>query len=105
MGFVYPLAFRARMAELWDDPQIKHTWILRDSETAIGMSIRQLVDMRDAEFPKDAPGQDIKALRTLMTEMRLDSKGTGKLPQITSESQPGSSDLDSEDFSSPAEWP
>jgi hypothetical protein len=105
MGFVYPLAFRARMAELWDDPQLKHTWIQHDSDTAIGISIRQLVDMRDAEFPKDAQGQDIKALRTLMTEMRLDSKGTGKLPQITPDSQPSSSNLNSEDLPPPAGWP
>lgn len=58
---------------------MKDTWI-HNSETAIGSTIRQLVDMRDAELPKDAARQDIKAIRTLMNEMKLDSKGSGNLP-------------------------
>lgn len=76
------------MAELWDDPQLKHTWISNNTETAIGMSIRQLVDMRDAEFPKDAARHDLKEMRALLTEMRLDSKGSGSLPTPTSEASP-----------------
>lgn len=88
MGFVYPLAFRSRMSELWNDPQLKHTWISNNTETAIGMSIRQLVDMRDAEFPKDAARHDLKEMRALMKEMRLDSKGSGSLPTPTSEASP-----------------
>jgi hypothetical protein len=80
--FVYPLAFRKKISELWGNPQLKHTWV-GDSETAIGMTIRQLVDMRDAEFPRDAARQDIKEMRTLMTKMKLDSKGSGILPPPT----------------------
>ncbi|KAG0132684.1 hypothetical protein HOY82DRAFT_606429 [Tuber indicum] len=91
MGFVYPLAFRNRMSEIWNDPQLKHTWITNNTETAIGMSIRQLVDMRDAEFPKDSARHDIKEMRALLTEMRLDSKGSGSLPTPDSEASPGSS--------------
>lgn len=68
------------MSELWDDPRLKHTWVSDDSETAIGATIRDLVDLRDAETPKDAAGHDIKEMRALMTEMRLDSKGSGNLP-------------------------
>jgi len=80
MGFVYPLAFRSRISEIWGDPQVKHTWVMNSSETAIGLTIRQLVDMRDAEFPWDPASQDVKSVRTLMTEMRLDSKGSGHVP-------------------------
>lgn len=76
------------MAEIWGDPQLKHTWISNNTETAIGMSIRQLVDMRDAEFPKDAARHDLKEMRALLTEMRLDSKGSGSLPTPTSEASP-----------------
>ncbi|CUS09146.1 unnamed protein product [Tuber aestivum] len=93
MGFVYPLAFRNRMSEIWNDPQLKHTWITNNTETAIGMSIRQLVDMRDAEFPKDSARHDIKEMRALLTEMRLDSKGSGSLPTPVSESSPDNSDI------------
>ncbi|PWW74002.1 hypothetical protein C7212DRAFT_214460 [Tuber magnatum] len=89
MGFVYPLAFRNRMSEIWNDPQLKHTWITNNTETAIGMSIRQLVDMREAEFPKDSARHDIKEMRALLTEMRLDSKGSGSLPTLVSEASPG----------------
>ncbi|KAF8545028.1 hypothetical protein BDD12DRAFT_693971, partial [Trichophaea hybrida] len=80
LNFVYPLAFRTKISEIWGDPKLKHTWIHNSSETAIGLTIRQLVDMRDAEFPQDAARQDIKAIRTLMNEMRLDSKGSGNPP-------------------------
>lgn len=90
-SFVYPLAFRNRMSEIWNDPQLKHTWITNNTETAIGMSIRQLVDMRDAEFPpKDSARHDVKEMRALLTEMRLDSKGSGSLPTPVSEASPGS---------------
>jgi hypothetical protein len=89
MGFVYPLAFRNRMSEIWNDPQLKHTWITNNTETAIGMSIRQLVDM--PEFPKDSARHDIKEMRALLTEMRLDSKGSGSLPTPDSEASPVSS--------------
>ena len=65
---------------MWDIPQLKHTWILDNTETAIGVTIRQLVDMRDAELPQDAARQDIKVIRTLMTEMKLESKGSGLSP-------------------------
>ncbi|KAI5777814.1 fungal-specific transcription factor domain-containing protein [Geopyxis carbonaria] len=79
-GFIYPLAFRTRMAELWKDPKLKHTWVVGDAETAMGLTIRQLVDERDAEVPADGARTDIREMRSLMTEMRLDSKGSGKLP-------------------------
>lgn len=68
------------MAELWKDPKLKHTWVVGDAETAMGLTIRQLVDMRDAEVPADSARSDIREMRSLMTEMRLDSKGSGKLP-------------------------
>lgn len=65
---------------MWGDPQLKHTWVLSNSETAIGLTIRQLVDMRDSEYPQDNVGRDVRSMRTLMTEMRLDSKGSGLSP-------------------------
>jgi len=65
---------------MWETPQLKHTWVLNNSETAIGLTIRQLVDMRDAEVPRDTARQDIKGTRTLMKKMRLDSKGSGISP-------------------------
>jgi len=77
---------------MWENPQLKHTWVLNNSETAIGMTIRQLVDMRDAEIPRDAQRQDVKAIRTLMTKMRLDSKGSGILPPPNSSPQEQSHD-------------
>lgn len=67
------------MAELWGDPSLKHTWVSSSSETPIGLTIRRLVDMRDSEMPVDAARQDIKEMRSLMKEMRLDSKGSGQL--------------------------
>jgi hypothetical protein len=76
---VYPLAFRTKVSEIWGNPQLKHTWV-GDSETAISMTIRQLVDSRDADFHQDAARKDIKEMRTLMKMMRLDSKGSGIFP-------------------------
>jgi len=76
---------------MWGEPKLKHTWIHNSSETAIGLTIRQLVDMRDAEFPHDAARQDIKAIRTLMNEMRLDSKGSGNPPPMSLPTPPISS--------------
>ncbi|KAI5813909.1 hypothetical protein BZA77DRAFT_334687 [Pyronema omphalodes] len=77
MGFVYPLAFRTKIATMWGDPKLKYTWIDNNSETAIALTIRQLVDSRDAEMPRGAAGRDVKAIRSLLETMRLDSKGSG----------------------------
>lgn len=44
------------------------------------MCIRQLVDMRDSQFPKDVATLDVREMRALLTDMRLDSKGSGCLP-------------------------
>ncbi|KAL7276103.1 hypothetical protein RUND412_000921 [Rhizina undulata] len=81
MGFVYPLAFRTRISELWNDPQLKNTWVMSNTEPAMSMSIRQLVDMRDSEYPTDTARHDLKEMRALLCEMRIDSKGSGSLPQ------------------------
>ncbi|KAI5786017.1 hypothetical protein FPQ18DRAFT_368638 [Pyronema domesticum] len=81
MGFVYPLAFRTKIATMWCDPKLKYTWIDNNSETAIALTIRQLVDSRDAEMPRGAVGRDVKAIRSLLETMRLDSKGSGVVPR------------------------
>lgn len=71
------------MASLWGDERIKTTWVTDDSETPIGHIIRKLVDMRDAERQDDPKRSDIREMRSLMSELRLESKGSGIVPKQT----------------------
>lgn len=75
------------MAKLWNDERILHTWVTNDSESAIGLTIRKLVDMRDTLRQNDPTRSDIRDMRSIMSELKLESKGSGVVMEETKRKQ------------------
>lgn len=82
------------MAKLWNDERILHTWVTNDSESAIGLTIRKLVDMRDTLRQNDPTRSDIRDMRSIMSELKLESKGSGIITEEPKDNQGGVQVLD-----------
>ncbi|KAF8464047.1 hypothetical protein BDZ91DRAFT_660718 [Kalaharituber pfeilii] len=74
LGYIFPRAFRLKIAELWNDSDILKSWSV-PSDNATGIMIRQLVDVRADELPKpnDPAREHIQEMRALLSNLKLDS--------------------------------
>jgi hypothetical protein len=86
--YIYPTAFRIKMSELWDIPDIKHNWFPHgESYPKIIHSIRSFVDDR-TRTSADILSPDITDMKAIFGSMRLEE----------AQSKPSSSGQSSTDY-------
>ncbi|KAH8160399.1 hypothetical protein CIB48_g7848 [Xylaria polymorpha] len=73
-GYVFPLAMRARMAELFHDPSCNQWWLPNDEGLfPILRSIRAFADAHNGN-PLTPQNEDIREISAIFSNMRIDSE-------------------------------
>ncbi|RPA87502.1 hypothetical protein BJ508DRAFT_320515 [Ascobolus immersus RN42] len=76
-GYIFPEAYRTRVAELWNDPSLKTCW---SESSAIGAIIQKIGDVRDIEAPKDPGKDEVREMRAVLANLRIDTSDEHSTP-------------------------
>ncbi|OAT02350.1 C6 finger domain-containing protein, variant [Blastomyces dermatitidis ER-3] len=85
LGFIYPSAFRAKMADLWQLPELNHWWLPNEEGyPRIVNEIRDWTSERELK-PRDTFREDIRDLKTMFWRMAMggDDSSHGSSPSNT----------------------
>jgi hypothetical protein len=77
LSYIFPEAYRTRIAELWNDPSLKTCW---SESSAIGAIIRQIGDVRETEAQKDPGKDEIREMRAVLANLRIDTSDEQSTP-------------------------
>jgi len=80
MGLLLPIAFRAHLSSIWDEPDLRFSWLPHaqaiSSTTSLSggiiMSIKNLAEIRDSELPTDQVSHDIRRINNLFGYVDID---------------------------------
>ncbi|KAL9105329.1 MAG: hypothetical protein Q9227_009474 [Pyrenula ochraceoflavens] len=78
MGYSFPMTFRTKMAELWQDPSVKDWWLPNDEENyPLLKSIRAFTQERanvqgTAEQPLDHKSEDLRDMKAIFSKLNID---------------------------------
>jgi hypothetical protein len=91
MGYIFPPAFRQKMSEMWQLPEVEHWWLPNEEGYApILREIRKLIEERVKKAKEGrslaAGGQadDLRDIKAIFSRMNIGGSGSGE------ESSPGS---------------
>jgi hypothetical protein len=94
-GFVYPTAFRSKMAEMWREPDVNHWWLPNDEGfTPLLHDIRAFIKERVVayeESKRDELRDDVRDMKAIFSKLNIDdspksSPSDGSASGITSRS-------------------
>ncbi|MCJ1478554.1 hypothetical protein MMC13_007235 [Lambiella insularis] len=72
MGYIYPSAFRTKIAELWNIPDIEIWWFPNeDGYPPIIKSIRAFIEERTRE-PRDQGSEDVRNIKSMLPKLDID---------------------------------
>ncbi|KAI5783894.1 hypothetical protein DFH27DRAFT_615740 [Peziza echinospora] len=94
-GYIYPRAFRNKIAELWGNSDLISTWSETHSDSSMTGVISRFMDGRAQEMSGQEPvvdpvGEDITEMRALLTDLNLSSPSQSQSPATVTSSVYGS---------------
>ncbi|OJD14275.1 hypothetical protein AJ78_05352 [Emergomyces pasteurianus Ep9510] len=90
LGYIYPQAFRSKMAELWQLPELNHWWLPNEEGyPSLVREIRDWTSERDLK-PRDTLREDIRDLKTMFWRMSVEDTSSAGSPSSNMVTPPSS---------------
>lgn len=82
-GYVYPMAFRSKMAEMWREPDVNHWWLPNDEGfSPLLRDIRAFIKERaEAYEPGDELRDDVRDMKAILSKLNIDDSPKSSLSE------------------------